>query len=74
MIGPFDLFKRSWQFQGVPGIPGRLGRNGPKGPPGKHGEPGGDGGCDHCPMPRLQPGYDQQQKKEAATKKGTKRT
>ncbi|KAL3077195.1 hypothetical protein niasHS_013184 [Heterodera schachtii] len=46
---------------GNPGQPGRAGLSGPKGTPGRHGEPGRDGGCDHCPPPRLQPGYDQPQ-------------
>lgn len=39
------------------GAPGPVGKEGPPGPAGPKGPPGTDGGCDHCPEPRLPPGY-----------------
>uniref|UniRef100_A0A915LS89 G-protein coupled receptors family 1 profile domain-containing protein n=1 Tax=Meloidogyne javanica TaxID=6303 RepID=A0A915LS89_MELJA len=45
---------------GPPGEPGQKGPPGPNGPTGPTGSPGslGAGGsCDHCPTPRLAPGY-----------------
>ncbi|CAD5223844.1 unnamed protein product [Bursaphelenchus okinawaensis] len=49
--------------EGKPGESGRQGREGPGGNPGQPGETGGpgpkgpEGGCDHCALPRTQPGY-----------------
>ncbi|KAM3718217.1 Cuticle collagen [Dirofilaria immitis] len=49
-----------------PGPPGEIGddgrnglegRQGLRGPPGYPGEDGQQGSCDHCPAPRLPPGY-----------------
>ncbi|RCN34063.1 nematode cuticle collagen domain protein [Ancylostoma caninum] len=46
--------------RGIPGergLPGPRGRPGPRGGRGAPGETGADGGCDHCPPPKLPPGY-----------------
>ncbi|KHN88450.1 Cuticle collagen 6 [Toxocara canis] len=42
---------------GEPGLPGPDGKQGSQGPRGPDGIPGPRGSCDHCPAPRLPPGY-----------------
>uniref|UniRef100_A0A914WAP1 Nematode cuticle collagen N-terminal domain-containing protein n=1 Tax=Plectus sambesii TaxID=2011161 RepID=A0A914WAP1_9BILA len=42
---------------GESGRPGSVGRPGAVGPKGPRGPPGPEGACDHCPAPRLPPGY-----------------
>uniref|UniRef100_A0A915CW78 Nematode cuticle collagen N-terminal domain-containing protein n=1 Tax=Ditylenchus dipsaci TaxID=166011 RepID=A0A915CW78_9BILA len=48
---------------GIPGVPGVSGPPGARGNPGLNGlngakgQPGAEGGCDHCALPRTQPGY-----------------
>lgn len=39
------------------GAPGPDGKQGPPGPKGEKGPAGEDGDCNHCPEPRLPPGY-----------------
>ncbi|CAD6185321.1 unnamed protein product [Caenorhabditis auriculariae] len=42
---------------GDPGLPGPDGKEGPKGERGSPGASGARGSCEHCPLPRLPPGY-----------------
>lgn len=42
---------------GEPGGQGPPGRDGQMGPDGAEGPPGESGACDHCPEPRIAPGY-----------------
>ncbi|KRZ17138.1 Organic cation transporter-like protein [Trichinella zimbabwensis] len=42
---------------GEPGPPGLPGNPGATGPPGEKGLTGKPGSCDHCPIPRMAPGY-----------------
>ncbi|KAF1748158.1 hypothetical protein GCK72_024625 [Caenorhabditis remanei] len=43
--------------QGDSGVPGPDGKEGPKGERGPPGPQGLKGSCEHCPLPRLPPGY-----------------
>ncbi|CAI5454168.1 unnamed protein product [Caenorhabditis angaria] len=44
-------------LQGDTGLPGPDGKEGPKGSRGPVGPQGLKGSCEHCPLPRLPPGY-----------------
>jgi hypothetical protein len=44
-------------FVGDIGKPGRPGNPGRPGANGSIAAPGFDGSCDHCPLPRIAPGY-----------------